>query len=148
MPATLTPGDGQDLLARYKRAWETRDPDLAVDVFAEDAEFRPDPFEPPLIGANAIRAHWNRVAAEQANVEFDAERVWVSGRTVLSSWHGAYTVRSSARRIRARGFLAMELADDGAVARLRAWTISRDIGIDHGFDGIGSTVGIGSGQDG
>ncbi|HXX59930.1 MAG TPA: nuclear transport factor 2 family protein, partial [Candidatus Sulfotelmatobacter sp.] len=68
---TLTPGDGQDLVDRFKRAWERLDVDAAVDLFREDAEYRFDPFEAPLTGANAIRAHWNDVAASQAHVEFD-----------------------------------------------------------------------------
>jgi ketosteroid isomerase-like protein len=133
VPDALTPGDGQDALARYKSAWERRDPDAMLELFAADAEYRPDPFEPALTGANAIRAHWNESAAQQAHVEFDAERVWVAGRTVLSSWHAAYTRRSSSERVRVRGFMTLELDDDGLVSRLRAWALERDVGTDRGF---------------
>ena len=125
MPQDLTPGDGQDVLARFKEAREHREPDLVLDLFAEDAEYRGDPFEPPLSGAVAIREHWNRVAAEQADVEFDAERVWVSGRTVLASWHAAYTLPGSGDRLRERGFLALEFDDVGLIARVRAWPVVR-----------------------
>ena len=102
--AQLTPGDAQDLLERYKRAWEARDPDLAMELYAADAEFRLDPFEEPAHGENEIRAIWNDVAATQANVEFDAERTWAVGQTVLASWHVAFTRRSNAERVRLRGF--------------------------------------------
>ena len=74
MPDPLLPGDGQDALARFKRAREKCDPDMMLELFADDAEYRGDPFEPALMGANAIREHWNRVAAEQTHVDFDAER--------------------------------------------------------------------------
>jgi ketosteroid isomerase-like protein len=127
---TLTPGDGQDLLARYKRAWESRDPDLAVELFREDAEYRPDPFGPALVGANAIREHWNQRVAEQANTEFDAERVWVAGSAVLASWHGAFTRRSTAERVRCRGFMMFELDAEGLVARFKAWVLVRPVGTD------------------
>ena len=130
----LTPGDGQDLLARFKRAWEQLDPDQAVGLFREDAEYRTDPFEPALVGANAIRAHWNAVATDQANVEFDAERVWVSGGTVLSSWHAAITRRSNAERVRYRGFMTLEIDERGLVSRLREWSVGRTVGIDSTFD--------------
>lgn len=118
------------MLARFKRAWEGRDPDLMIELFAPEAEYRPDPFEDALAGSNAIRAHWNEVVAAQANVEFDAERVWVSGRTVLSSWHAAYTVRATSERFRVRAFSTFELDDDGQVARAREWRTSRSVGTD------------------
>lgn len=127
--APLTPGDGQDLLAQFKRAWERRDVDLALSLFAEDARYRFDPFESELDGANAIRGYWNEVAATQADVEFDAEHVWVSGRTVLASWHVAFTRQASRERVRVRGFMSLELDDAGLVERYRAWPVSRVVGM-------------------
>jgi ketosteroid isomerase-like protein len=126
----LTPGDGQDLLARFKGARERRDVDRMMALFREDAEFRPDPFEAPLVGELAIREHWNEAAATLGNVEFDAERTWVTGNTVLASWHGAVTRRATAERIRERGFMTIELDDAGLVSRLRQWTVSRSVGTD------------------
>ena len=143
MPELLTPGDGQDLLARFKAAWERRDPDRAVALFAEDAEYRFDPFEPPLVGHNAIREYWNEAAASQANVEFDAERVWAVNRTVLASWHAAFTRRASAERVRYRGFMTLELDDAGLVSRFREWAISRSVGVDGTFRPEPEAVGTG-----
>lgn len=130
MPDSLTPGDGQDVLARFKHAREARDPDRMLALFAEDAEFRSHPFEPALTGALDIRRHWNSVAAEQATVEFDAERVWVAGRTVLSSWHEAYTRRANGERVRVRAFSTFELDDAGLIARLRCWPTERIVAVD------------------
>jgi ketosteroid isomerase-like protein len=132
MPAPLTPGDGQDLLDRYKRAWERRDPELAMSLYREDAEHRDHPFHEPLHGANEIRAMWNDIAANEANVEFDAERIWVSGATVLASFHAAYTDRTTADRIRIRGFLTFEL-DEGRIARAREWPVTKVVGTDSTF---------------
>ena len=132
MPS-LTPGDGQDLLARLKTAVEGRDVDLAVSLFREDAEYRPDPFEPPLEGDLAIRAAFNDDAAERANVEFDAERIWVSGAAVLASWHGAHTRRSDGERLRSRGFMTIELDEERRISRLRGWTLTRSVGRDSTF---------------
>jgi ketosteroid isomerase-like protein len=142
MPS-LTPGDGQDLLARLKSATERRDVDLAVSLFRDDAEYRPDPFEDVLVGANAIRDVLNDEAAERANVEFDAERIWVSGGAVLASWHGAYTRRSDGERIRSRGFLTLELDDEHLIGRMRGWTLTRSVGRDTTFsvDRAGATGG-------
>src|SRR5918999_2915027 len=106
-------GDAQDLLQQYKRAWERRDPELAMALYREDAEVRLDPFEEPARGANEIREIWNDVAATQDHVEFDAERIWVVEHTILASWHAAFTRRSSSERIRIRGFSTFELDASG-----------------------------------
>lgn len=133
MPDDLTPGDGQDLFARFKRAWEGRDPDAMVELFAEDAEYRVDPFMEPLVGLGSIRSHWNDLVAAQDHIEFDAERVWVSGTTVLGSWHVALTERATADRVRARGFSTMELDDHGRISRMREWPIRRIVGTDSSY---------------
>ena len=91
---------------------------------------KPDPFEPSLTDGNAIRAWWNEIAATRAQQEFDAERIWVSGRAVLASWHGAYTASATSERVRVRGFITLELDDQGLVERLRLWAIPRTVGVD------------------
>lgn len=132
--ATLTNGDGQDLLAAWKRGVERRSPDELLELCAADIDFRPDPFTDPLIGVNAVREHWNQFAASQASVEFDAERVWVNGSTVLASWHGAYTRRATAERVRIRGFMTLELGDDRRIQRFRQWPLERVVGTDSTFE--------------
>lgn len=129
----LTPGDAQDLVERYKRAWERRDPDLALELYRDDAEHRDDPFREAFRGANEIRAMWNDIAANEANVEFDAERVWVNAATVLASFHAAYTDRTNAQRIRIRGFMTLELDDAGLITRLREWPVTQVVGTDSTF---------------
>lgn len=129
---TLTPGDGQDLLARFKTAREERDPDAMLELFADACVYHTDPFAEPLDGSTAIRAYWNDVAAEQVRVDFDAERIWVSGRTVLASWHAAFTRTKADERVRVRGFSTLELDDDGLIARMRDWPSTRVVGIDGG----------------
>ena len=128
--ATLTHGDAQDFLERYKRAWESLSPDHALRLYRDDAEFRLDPFDEPARGQNEIRAIWNDVAATQVNVEFDAERTWVAGQAILTSWHAAFTRRATAERIRIRGFSTFELDDAGLIERARQWASSRVVGHD------------------
>lgn len=139
MTQMLTPGDGQDLFDRFKDAREKRDPEAMLELYADTAEYTFDPFTPALTGSNAIRAHWNTIAAEQVHVEFDAERVWVSGRTVLGSWHGAFTLEANAARSRMRGFSSMELDEEGKIARMRDWPLLRDVGMDSGHKPSGAS---------
>ena len=131
--ADLTPGDGQDLLSRFKQAWERRDVDQMMALFREDAEFRPDPFEPALIGELAIRGWWNDLAAGQAHVEFDAERLWVSGTTVLSSWHAAVTDRATSQRDPPPRVPDRGAGRFDAGRTVREWMVSRTVGVDSRF---------------
>jgi limonene-1,2-epoxide hydrolase len=131
--ADLTLGEAQDFVDRYKRAWEARDPDLAMELYGAAAEVRLDPFEEPARGANEVRAIWNDVAATQDHVEFDAERVWAVGRTILTSWHAAFTRRTNADRVRIRGFSTFELDDAGVVQRAKQWAQSQVVGRDSTF---------------
>ena len=126
----LMHGDGQDVLERYKRAREARDVDAVMELYAPDAEHRDDPFHEPYRGGNAIRAMWNDIARSEVNVEFDAERVYVAGRTVLASWHAAYTDATNGDRVRMRGFATFELDATGLIERLREWPLSRVVGRD------------------
>jgi ketosteroid isomerase-like protein len=128
-----TPGDAQDILATYKRGWEKRDPDVIMSLFGPDAVYREDPFAEELTGANAIRERWNHICANTANVEFDAERVWVAGATVLASWHAAYTRQSDGGRVRVRGFVTLELDDGRLIGRFRQWPVEKLVGTDSTF---------------
>jgi ketosteroid isomerase-like protein len=110
-----------DLLEAYGRAWQDFDGDGWVALFSEDAEYHVDPFGAPLVGHNAIRAYLLEASASQRDVEFTVERHWVSGETVLASWHVSFVRRSSGDTARMAGFLTAEVAPDGRIARFRQW---------------------------
>ena len=141
---TFTHGDAQDLLAAFKEGWEKRSPDMIIELFDASAEYRSDPFSEPLHGLNEIRALWNDIVANQVRVEFDAERIWVSGLTVLSSWHAAYTRRATAERVRARGFMTMEVVESNPyrVQRLKQWALERVVGTDSNIETVVVEEGI------
>ena len=110
-----------DLLAAYGRAWETFDGDGWVALFTEDAEYRNDPFETPIVGHNALRAYLLQAADSQRDVEFTVERHWVSGATVLAAWHVGFVRRATGRTVRIAGFMTIETVDDGRIAHFREW---------------------------
>lgn len=110
-----------DLLDRYGRAWESFDGDAWVDLFAEHAEYHEEPFEPPLVGHNAIRAYLLEASGAQDQVEFTVERHWVSGSTVLAAWHASFVRRPTRSRVRLAGFMTLEVGSDGRIERLREW---------------------------
>jgi ketosteroid isomerase-like protein len=109
-----------ELLERYGRAWEQFDGDAWVGLFTEDVEYHNDPFQPPMVGGNAIRAYLLDLAEREADVEFTVERHWFVDPTVLAAWHAGYAQRSDRTQVRISGFMTLEIRD-GRIARLREW---------------------------
>lgn len=116
-----------DLLADFARAYETFDGDLVVSLFSDAAEYHEDPFSPPLVGHNAIRAYWLASAATQDQVEFTIERHLVSGDTIVAIWHLSYVLREDGDRRRASGVTVLDTSH-GLIGRLREWSLERAAG--------------------
>jgi SnoaL-like protein len=64
MPMTLQAFD--DWLHSYGRAWESRNPQAAADLFAEDGSYQVTPFLEPMRGKPAILEYWTHVALDPA----------------------------------------------------------------------------------
>ena len=122
---TLDHAAAEAVLDRFATAWQTFDGDAWVELFADDAELREDPFEPPLVGRNAVRAYLLRSAELQEQVDFTAERHWVVDPTILVAWHASYVARDNRAAVRLAGFMTLEIRD-GRIARLRQWVHRRD----------------------
>jgi ketosteroid isomerase-like protein len=112
-----------DLLDAYANAWRTFDGDAWVALFSEDAEYHVDPFGPPLVGHNALRAFLLDAAANQRDVQFTVERHWVSGTTVLAAWHATWAGRVDRGLTRVAGFITAEIAPDSRINRFREWRV-------------------------
>jgi ketosteroid isomerase-like protein len=123
---TLDHAAAGDLLEQYGRAWQSFDGDAWTALFTDDIEYQEDPFEPPMVGHNAVRAYLLEAAGQQEQVEFTVERHWVAGPTVLAAWHASYVRRSDHARVRLAGFMTLEIADDGRIARFREWWHRRE----------------------
>ena len=111
-----------ELLEAYGRAWQDFDGDAWVALFSENAEYHVDPFAAPLVGHNALRAYLLEAATTQRDVEFTVEQHWVSGTTVLATWHVTVVRRADGNLVRIAGFLTAEVAPDGRISRFREWT--------------------------
>ena len=117
----ITHAAAQELLERYGRAWETFDGDAWADLFSDGVEYHEDPFEPPMVGRNAVREYLLEASRRQEQVEFTVERHWVVDPTVLAAWHASYVARDTKGRVRLSGFMTLEVAADGRIGRLREW---------------------------
>ena len=118
--------DAHDLLGRLVAARSRYDGDLLVEQFADACEVVLDPFEAPLVGHNPLRAYLNDAAEAERWFDLAIERHWVSGSTVLAAWHASWNRVADEAKVRQAGFLSAEVGEDGRIARLRLWTVSRE----------------------
>jgi len=108
-------------LRLYGRAWETRDPAAAVELFAPDALYHWTPFGPPKRGRAEIATAWEQATARQRDVHFRF-RVWfVEGRRGVAHWHTTLTRATTGLPVELDGVLAAEFDDAGRCAVFREW---------------------------
>ncbi len=78
------------LLNIYGKAWITRNPDLIVSIFTENATYD-DPKEQKVIGREAIRQYWiTKVLGQQSDISFELENVWIDNDTVIAEWYAEF----------------------------------------------------------
>ena len=114
------------LLDAMANAWVAFDGDAWVDLFTEDGVLQQDPFDPPLIGHNALRADLLEASEIEEQVEFSWERHWVVPPTILAPWRMNYIHRHSRTRVSFAGFATLEIAGDGRITRARWWYFRRE----------------------
>ena len=86
----MTKEEAIKLIEIYGRAWETRDPELIITLFTEEATYN-DPKEPENIGRDAIKKYWEtKVIGEQEHIKFKLLHVWVDGETVIAEWFATF----------------------------------------------------------
>jgi uncharacterized protein (TIGR02246 family) len=108
-------------LDAYGAAWETRDPDAAADLFADDVEYYETPFGQPARGREGVRAYWAGATGNQRDVSFAHDILAVTGNRGLARWRVEFTRVSSGTTVRLDGVFLLEFGDDGRCRSLREW---------------------------
>lgn len=86
----MTKEEAQKLIEIYGKAWESKDPDLIISIFTDDASYD-DPHEPINYGKEAIRQYWiHKVIGEQDKIHFNLKNVWIDGSTVIAEWDATF----------------------------------------------------------
>lgn len=97
--------DTKRFLASYKQAWETRDPDLAANLFTRDAHYWETPFGEPIVSREGIRSYWKTATDTQADIHFTVRDSFIVGHTLVAEWSCTYTHKPSGERRELAGVL-------------------------------------------
>jgi len=95
---TLRSSDAAEFLEKYKKAWETRDADLAASLFTRDARYKENPFGEPIIGREAIHDYWAAATARQEDIRFTVSNSLHSGYVLIAEWSCSFRDRFTSQR--------------------------------------------------
>lgn len=97
------------LMETYQRAWETRNAELVVGLFTEDATYQENPFSPVLAGPAAIRRYWEEATGSQRDIRFRWQPVCRAENLHVVQWEAEFTRTASGQRVALRGVMLIEL---------------------------------------
>ncbi len=108
-------------LDAYGRFWQQGDAKGSMTLFAPAATYYETPFDPPLVGLDAIHDYWRADAGQgQSDVAFTYDVLAVAGDLGLAHWAATFT-RSSGAAVRLDGALAARFDAGGACVEFREW---------------------------
>ncbi len=100
------------LIARFGKGWEKEDAEQILSVFTPDGVFAPSPFDPPLSGHDAIRAYWQDLPKEQAEISFRFGEIFVAGPWFATEFRCTFRRRRTGEPVDLRGSLFCETEND------------------------------------
>jgi ketosteroid isomerase-like protein len=123
---TLHASDAKYFLDKYKRAWETRDADLAASLFTRDARYKENPFGEAIVGREAIHDYWAEVTGRQEDIRFTVTSSLHTGYVLIAEWACTYQDRATGKR---RELAGMFFADfyGNQVRAFREYWQSREL---------------------
>ena len=94
----LHASEAKEFLKKYKKAWETRNADLAASLFTRDARYKEDPFREPIIGREAIHDYWTGATAQQEDIHFTVTNSLHTGYVLIAEWTCTFRDRATGKR--------------------------------------------------
>jgi hypothetical protein len=119
MPMTLQAFD--DWLDSYGRAWESRNPQAAADLFAEEGTYQVTPFVEPMRGKQAILDYWTNVARTEQNIQFGYEILALTPDHGIARWWSSFVIVPPGLQTKLDGIFLISLDENGRCRSLREW---------------------------
>lgn len=114
-------------LQRYGRAWETGSPESVLGLFSEDAEYFETPFDPPMVGHDAIRRYWTEGAKNaQRHVTFSTQPIAFEDETGYALWRATFERVPSGSRVELEGVLSARFDSRMRCVVFREWWHRRE----------------------
>ncbi|MEJ2007678.1 MAG: nuclear transport factor 2 family protein [Acidobacteriota bacterium] len=113
-------------LRAYGAAWEERNAQAAVDLFAEDAVYSVLPFTSPLRGRIELLKYWKHVTSSQQQIHFDFEILAAGPAEGVVHWWASFLRPSESKRLQLDGIFVVSLDSEGRCTRFQEWWHKRE----------------------
>ncbi len=110
----------EELIKRFGAGWERGKLDWVEEVFSAEAVFQADPFEPGLVGIEAIKGYWKDVPKEQAEVSFRVGEIFVVGPWFSAEFRCTFRRRRTGAWMDVRGAVFCETSE-GLISEMRMY---------------------------
>jgi len=108
-------------LDAYGQAWESRSPEAAAALFAENGSYRVTPFLEPMCGRKAIFEYWSQVARTEENITFRFEILAANANLNIARWSASFVIVPSGLQTQLDGIFLISLDNEGRCKRLQEW---------------------------
>lgn len=114
-------------LKGYGEAWESGNPQLAVELFTDDARYFETPFDEPMNGRQAIYRYWTEGAGQsQRDVQFSFRILGLDQNAGIAQWEAKFVRIPSGRQVELNGVLLAEFGEGGKCTVFREWWHRRE----------------------
>jgi ketosteroid isomerase-like protein len=97
--------DANKWLQDYRRAWETRDADMAACLFTRDIHYQEKPFDEAIVGRDAVRSYWKNATDQQEDIHFTVKDSITVGHELIAHWGCTYRHKPSGEKRQLAGIL-------------------------------------------
>ena len=108
-------------LEAYGTAWESRNPEAAAALFAEDVIYQETPFGEPARGRAGVRTYWAAATTNQRDVRFSFEILSVSRHQGIAQWSAEFMRQHAGARVELDGVFVLRFDEQGLCQSLREW---------------------------
>jgi ketosteroid isomerase-like protein len=123
----MTREDLKTWLDAYGRAWERRDAQAVVELFAEEATYQETPFVEPLRGRAAIREYWtDAVVQAQQQIRFGYQILAVTEDSGIAHWWASFVRVSTKAQVKLDGIFLLTFASGNLCRELREWWMKKN----------------------
>ncbi len=112
-------------LDAYEKAWEDRDGAAAAALFTEDARYYETPYAEPFEGQGAIGEYWERVTADQRDIDFQWAVISEGPGIGVAHWTATFSLASNDATVDLDGVFVLQFDERGRCKVLREWWHAR-----------------------